>query len=492
MASPLAPSTTPRPTRPRPAQRSLVAIRSRHAVQCSHSVTISSLSSLLSDLAPSPLRDNNNSAQSRDDRIAAWRGDWLLGLLASTRPLELLPEGHEETYSDGAPSPAHSSVAQPLRRRESTTSTRSVLLLPPPTPSSASPPLPLPPSDPISRGIHFERTLKRALLLQHRLVRHRDFSSLASAARRAMRLVLDPHPGNEGQPVYLACGQVDSVDWTGEYRERGWAAPGVRWGVLRPDLVRFEEVKRKGGEEGERIVQWEVVEVKWAGKPTDFVYTNWKVQAGFYHLTLSRLLSPIPLLVPSHKLSFFISHDPHGGAASDYTERSVALRTTMAFVEHHVFVLVPRWLEAVTVGEWERLQEGLRATPQTPTRTITDPLALGSALGGDGAQQTFLEKLQASIAATPPTPGRTRRRPPSPIKPPPEGPPRPPSSSPPLSPSPSVAPPLPLPLALCTSPSSPSSPSHAQLASLPPLPPPDATEEHDLLADWLERVALSS
>ncbi|KPV72525.1 uncharacterized protein RHOBADRAFT_55630, partial [Rhodotorula graminis WP1] len=396
------------PQVPRP--RSLVAIRSRHACQCSNALTISSLSSLLSDLSSS------HAAHSRDDRIAAFRQDWLLGLLARTRPLELVPHGHEETYSDGMHSPASSlssSAAPPASSRAplvdaAAASARSVLpSTPTPTPDDDHadvPPTPLVPHDALSRGVLFERTLKRHLALSHQLVRHRDFASLASAARRAMRLALScpSRPSPESVPVYLACGLVDSVDWTHEYRERGWAAPGVRWGVLRPDLVRFVEVeggkgKKAGDKEGDRVVEWEVVEVKWAGKQTDFTYTNWKIQAGFYHLTLSRLLSQIPNLVPSHKLTFFISHDPHSAAA--YTERSVALRTTMAFVEHHLFVLVPRWLDAVTVREWDRLQDGLRSTPQTPTRTAGAPtLGASTAAAAAAGPHTFLEKLQASIA----------------------------------------------------------------------------------------------
>lgn len=75
------------------------------------------------------------------------------------------------------------------------------------------------------------------------------------------------------------------------------------------------------------------------------------------HLSLARILSNVPHLVPSHKVTFFLSRDPLSPA---YEERSVSLRTEQAFVEHHLFVLLPTWLEAVKQGEWERLQAALR------------------------------------------------------------------------------------------------------------------------------------
>lgn len=56
-------------------------------------------------------------------------------------------------------------------------------------------------------------------------------------------------------------------------------------------------------------------------------------------------------------MTFFLSRDPLSPA---YDERSVSLRTEQAFVEHHLFVLLPTWLEAVKQGEWERLQGALR------------------------------------------------------------------------------------------------------------------------------------
>jgi len=270
---------TPGPARqPRPnssssssSTRSLVAIRARHACQCSNALTISTIASLLADLSSAT---DHHTAQSRDDRLAAFRHDWLLGLLARTRPLQLLPDGHHETYSDGNASPSSSST-RPSSIPSVLSATPTTTTTPPPPPSDpAAEPSPpndprthLVPSDPMSRGVLAERTIKRALALRHQLVRHRDYASLATAARRAMR-----HTLSSGKPVYVSPGLVDSVDWTDEYRERGWAAPGLRFGVLRPDLVRFEEVRRRGGDgEEERVVSWEVVEVKWAGKATDFV-----------------------------------------------------------------------------------------------------------------------------------------------------------------------------------------------------------------------------
>lgn len=56
-------------------------------------------------------------------------------------------------------------------------------------------------------------------------------------------------------------------------------------------------------------------------------------------------------------MTFFLSRDPLSPA---YEERSVSLRTEQAFVEHHLFVLLPTWLEAVKEEEWERLQAALR------------------------------------------------------------------------------------------------------------------------------------
>lgn len=119
------------------------------------------------------------------------------------------------------------------------------------------------------------------------------------------------------------------------------------------------------------------------------------------HLTLTRLLSAVPSLIPSHKLTFFISRDP---LSSSYEEQSLALRTVQAFVEHHLFVLLPGWLNAVKVDEWERLQKALKEQPVRRGRGV---LCEGRADEGGFVQpstparsgavtQTFIEKLQAS------------------------------------------------------------------------------------------------
>ncbi|BGP42885.1 hypothetical protein JCM10450v2_007001 [Rhodotorula kratochvilovae] len=458
-----------------PARRppaTLVSIRARHSFQCSNAVTISAVASLLSDLNSSREIDGRTGAeQLREDRIARFREDWLMGMLARMRPLELLGDDEEEVFSNGQ------------SRRSSALSTSaspSVLT----SSSNDEPVAPLPPElrqrllpvDAVSRGVLAERTIKRALVRKRQLLRHKDYASLASVARKAMRQAL-----RTGREVYVAPGLLDSADWTHEYRERGWAAPGVRFGVFKPDLIRFEEVKRKGGDDEERVVSWEVVEVKWSGRPVDGIYTNWKVQAGFYHLTLARLLSAIPLLIPSHKLSFFLSSDP---LSPTYEERSIALRTTQAFVEHHLFALLPQWLEAVREDEWNRLQEGLRAEtqPETPVKGVP-------------ATQSFLEKLQASVKATPPTPGRARRHPPSPIKavaatalgsPSPAE--RPPLASAASLPSP-LKPPFPLRPSTSSASLHPSSALSPFLNALPPLPPPDANEEREL-SGLFERLAV--
>jgi hypothetical protein len=60
--------------------------------------------------------------------------------------------------------------------------------------------------------------------------------------------------------------------------------------------------------------------------------------------------------VPSHKVTFFVSHDP---LAPHYLEKPLSVRTTQAFVEHHLFVLLPEWLRAVKESEWKRLQDKL-------------------------------------------------------------------------------------------------------------------------------------
>ncbi|GAA6057966.1 hypothetical protein JCM3770_000655 [Rhodotorula araucariae] len=449
------PSVSPPPPRTLATARPLaplVAIRARHSFQCSNAVTISALASLLSDLNSSREIDGRTGAeQLREDRIARFREDWLMGILARVRPLELLADDECDVYSDGQSPRTSAASAPPSVLTSSSADDDPVAPLPPELRQR------LLPVDAVSRGVLAERTIKRALDRKRQLLRHKDYASLAAVARKAMRQTL-----RTGTPVYVAPGLLDSADWTHEYRDRGWAAPGIRFGVFKPDLIRFDELKRKGGETEERVVSWEVIEVKWSNRPVDGIYTNWKVQAGFYHLTLARLLSAIPLLIPSHKLSFFVSRDP---LSSAYEERSLALRTTQAFVEQHLFALLPQWLEAVREDEWKRLQEALRTEikPETPVKA-------------GPAAQSFYEKLQASIRATPPAPGRARRLvfatppgssfshpvlssttpPPSPLKP--------------TSPLPST-----------TSFQGLSDARLCLLAALPPLPPPTPDEERDLL-----------
>ncbi|BGP34801.1 hypothetical protein JCM10296v2_006624 [Rhodotorula toruloides] len=416
-------------------------------MQCSTAVTISAFATLLADLNSSWEEDGRTGKESsRQDRVDLFREEWLMGMLSRFKPLELLLDGEEETYSDGT---RRSSAAA------STSTLPSILTAKTDDSPSADAETPdslpndvrqrLVPLDAISRGVLAEQTIKHALKQRGQLLRHKDFASLPAVARKAMRQTL-----KTGKPVYVSTGLLDTVEWTDEYVQRGWAAPGIRFGVFRPDLIRFEEVKRKG-DEGERVVSWEVVEVKYSGKSRGFIYTNFKVQAGFYHLTLTRLLSAVPSLVPSHKLTFFISREP---LSATYEEQSLALRTVQAFVEHHLFVLLPGWLNAVKVEEWERLQNALKETqpPSTPAR--------------DGAAaQTFLEKLQASAKASqlsqpsafPDSPG-----------------------SPSTSPSRSSLPALPK--------DSPT-PAHADLPLLPPLPPLDEREQREL-EGLFERIVL--
>ncbi|BGP27111.1 hypothetical protein Rt10032_c12g4862 [Rhodotorula toruloides] len=434
-------------------------------MQCSTAVTISAFATLLADLNSSWEEDARS-----QDRVDLFREEWLMGMLSRFKPLELLLDGEEETFSDGT---RRSSAA-------STSTIPSVLTTmdASPDPNTESPEsLPdearkrLDALDAVSRGVLAERTIKRSLKQRGQLLRHKDFASLPAVARKAMRQTL-----KTGKPVYVSPGLLDSVEWTHEFVERGWAAPGIRFGVFRPDLIRFEEVKRKG-DEGERVVSWEVVEVKYSGKSRGFIYTNFKVQAGFYHLTLTRLLSAVPSLIPSHKLTFFISRDP---LSPSYEERSLALRTVQAFVEHHLFVLLPGWLNAVKKNEWERLQKALKETQPPPTPARTSP-----------TEQTFREKLQASVKSAPPTPGRARRKPSSPSKA--DDEPSLPTKPSGLSQSPASPAPLDSPhnspIRLTSSTISPAQPvsTLANLATLPPLPRVDEREQRELedLFKWV-------
>ena len=91
-----------------------------------------------------------------------------------------------------------------------------------------------------------------------------------------------------------------------------------------------------------------------------------------------KLLSAVPSLVPSHRASLWISRDPY---STNHTEKSLAIRTSLAFVEHHLFVLLPQWLHAVTKDEWaafeerrERLRLAQRSQVSSRCRLPTAPL----------------------------------------------------------------------------------------------------------------------
>ncbi|GAA6021467.1 hypothetical protein JCM11491_006505 [Sporobolomyces phaffii] len=362
----------------------LVETRSRHALQVSTSLTISHFATLLAELNSSTELDNRiGFEQDRLDKIEQFREDFMTGALMRVKPLELLDEATREAYSDGAgrSSLGGSTAASSSQEADDTPATghpRRILQMP---------------LDAVSRGVIAEATIKTRLAREGTLISHKDYSSIARAARKAMKKTVRLQ-----KPVYVSPGLLDAVDWTDEYRQRGWAAPGIRWGPFKPDLIKFEQSPRRDDVEGrgEGEVTWEVVEVKYAGKTRDVIYTNYKVQAIYYHLTLERLFSAVPLLRPSHKVTFFVSHDP---LAPHHLERPLSVRTTRAFVEHHLFVLLPEWLRAVRETEWKRLQDKLAEKVQSTTRDA------------EPTPPTFLEKLQASQrkpAASSFTPRRNR------------------------------------------------------------------------------------
>ncbi|GAA5869327.1 hypothetical protein JCM3774_004207 [Rhodotorula dairenensis] len=472
---------------------SLVEIKTKHYLQCSNPVTVSAFTTLIAELNSAREEDRRGANQvQRDERIDWFRQEWFLGAHSRTKPLELLPDGESEVYSDGAAAAINDSE---------TASLLSVLSEDrddrPPAAAAVTEPEArrhLVPPDDVSRGLLAERTIKRALSRRnagHSFLRHKDYASLAAVARRAIRRTLCTD-----QSVYVSPGLLDAVDWTNEYTARGWAAPGIRWSAFKPDLIRFHEIKKPptGASKisrGERTVVWEVVEIKYSNKPRDFIYTNFKIQAVFYHLSLARILSNVPSLAPSHKVTFFLSRDPLSAA---YEERSVSLRTEQAFVEHHLFVLLPTWLEAVTQLDWDRLQAALREPASTPAKVvlITAPASAPEQTTPERAKplrQTFLEKLQASVKAALPSPSRPRRRrgtPPAPTPieqttraypdakgdaatSPTER-----NTTSPSNPHTSTSPPLSDPLR-----------DEIDLSSLPPLPDPPEDEEQDLLADLL-------
>ncbi|GAA6010435.1 hypothetical protein JCM10207_001303 [Rhodosporidiobolus poonsookiae] len=355
-------------------------VHARLRLQTSNPINISAFCHLLADLNAAWEKDGRREAAvSLKDRIEQFRLDWMCGLHSRVKPLELLGDDDDEQYSQGGETAFSSQETTASSALSFVTASEGSAAI------AVTRPLQSIPVDPVLRGVLAEETIKADLRRLRDLVEHEDYSSLAQAAKHAMKRTLKTR-----RPAYVSPGLIDSVDWTAEYKARGWATPGVRWGVFKPDLLRFEEVKHDAGD-GKRVVAWEVVEVKYSGGTRSTVYTNWKVQALFYHLTLARILSRVPDLVPSHKVTFFVSRNP---LSTRYEETSGAVRTTQAFAEQHLFDMLPRWLEAVKEGEWKKLQEALeQQTPSTPSR---------------GLPPTFLEKLQQSAKSAPPSPSRPR------------------------------------------------------------------------------------
>ncbi|GAA5952342.1 hypothetical protein JCM3765_001948 [Sporobolomyces pararoseus] len=372
-----------------PRTLAIVEIRNRHALQSTHSLSISHFTTLLTELNSSIELDNRiGFEQDRLDKIEQFRMDYMTGSLMKVKPFEL-EEGGEETYSDGTRRSSVGGTTTASSSQETDDASR--------TTRSHPRQIHQMPLDAVSRGVIAEKTIKRQFSTEGVLLDHKDYSSLARVARKAMKKTLKLN-----KPVYISSGLLNSVDWTNEYRQRGWAAPGIRFGPFKPDLIKFEKVQHKTDEEGDGQVSWEVVEVKYASRTRDVIYTNYKVQAIYYHLSLLRILSAVPSLVPSHKVSFFISHDP---LAPQFLEKPLSVRTTQAFVEHHLFVLLPEWLRAVKETEWKRLQDKLteKVTPSTP--------------GTPSTTSTFLAKLVASQKKLPSSAFRPRTSPTRPSTP---------------------------------------------------------------------------
>lgn len=263
--APPPPSTPTTPNRhytiappPTPRSSSANEIKARHHLQTTLSLTISSFSSLVADLTASyssstSLRATLSSAgrvteQTRLDRIDQFREDWIIGALTRVPPPALLPEGQDETFSDGTRASLGGMTLSTLFDSDDDS-----------FPSHARPRFI--PFDPVERGNLAEKTIKSDLTRRRVLLEHKDHASLPRVATKAIAKVL-----RTGRAVYVAPGLLTSPSWVKDYEEHGWARPGVRWGAFRPDLVRFEEVKSAAkGEEGEqgRTVSWEVIEVKY-------------------------------------------------------------------------------------------------------------------------------------------------------------------------------------------------------------------------------------
>lgn len=265
---------------------SLVEVKTKHYLQCANPVTVSAFTTLIAELNSAREEDRRGANQvQRDERLDWFRHEWILGAHSRVRPLELLRDRESETYSDGGGGAASTDAAslpsvlagdrdeqveadRGTAAGEAASFTAAAVRLAALEPDARRH---LVPPDAVSRGRLAERTIKRALARRdagHAFLRHRDFASLPVVARRALRRAL-----HTGQPVYVSPGLLDAVDWTTEYAARGWAAPGIRWSVFRPDLIRFQEVKppAAGTDVGERTVSWEVVEIKYSNKPRNFV-----------------------------------------------------------------------------------------------------------------------------------------------------------------------------------------------------------------------------
>ncbi|KAK4704823.1 hypothetical protein P7C70_g1382, partial [Phenoliferia sp. Uapishka_3] len=375
-------------------------IKARHQIAHQHTLSISHFTTLLATLTPSSsppslFTPTHTTERTRLELIEEFRMSFLMGEFMREKP----PELQEDAFSDGtrASLGGASTVASSLGGDGRDT--------------------PALPRSLVERGILAERTIKANLKKTGVLLTHSNHKSFPSIARRAMTKTLA-----FGKPVYVACGLLRSPNFVREYEERGWAAPGVRWGNFKTDLVKFSR-KEKGEGEGECV--WEVLEIKYSSSDKDIVYANYKVQSVFCaplfsspspalilipffadHLALLKILSSVPNLSPSHKVSLWISHDP---LSPTYIEKPLALRTHLAFAEHHLFVLLPQWLHFVTKNEWRVYEEkktalaavsDLRSDIDTVSFTESSPPPppkQSTPMGFKTSGLPFLERLQSTV-----------------------------------------------------------------------------------------------
>ncbi|KAL8283900.1 hypothetical protein RQP46_005332 [Phenoliferia psychrophenolica] len=303
-----------------PRSQSAHEIKTRLTIAHTVTLSISHFTSLVAELTPTSLLPSlfspHQTERTRLERIEEFRMDFLCGAFMREKP----PELQEDAFSDGARtslggvSTIASSVGDVAADACAAALPRSLM----------------------ARGDLAERTIKARLKRDGVLLNHSNFKSFPAVARRAMTKTLAHR-----KPIYCSCGLLRAPNFSKEYEEQGWAAPGIRWGNFKPDLVRFAAK----GDEGE--VTWEVVEIKYSASDKDIVYANYKIQAIYYHLALAKILSSVPNLVPSHKVSLWLSHDP---LSPHYLEKPLSIRTTAAFAEHHLFVLLPQWLHIVTAS----------------------------------------------------------------------------------------------------------------------------------------------